>query len=31
VLPIFFGKNVKKRMRSGHSKAEIEEINQGGD
>lgn len=31
VLPIFFGKKVKKRMSSDHSEAEVEEVIKGGD
>lgn len=31
VLPIFFGKKVKKQMHADHSEVEVEEIDQGGD
>lgn len=31
VLPMFFAKRMKKRMEADHSKAEVEEINRGGD
>jgi len=31
VLPIFFGKKVKKQMHADHSEVEVEEVDQGGD
>ncbi len=31
LLPIFFGKKVKKQMHAGHSEEEVEEIDKGGD
>jgi len=31
VLPIFFGKRVKKRMKADHSDDEVDEVIQGGD
>jgi putative tricarboxylic transport membrane protein len=31
VMPIFFGKKVKKKMKAGHSKEEVEGITKGGD
>ena len=31
VLPIFFGKKVKKQMHAGHSEEEVEEVIKGGD
>jgi putative tricarboxylic transport membrane protein len=31
VLPMFFGKRMKKQMKADHSKAELEEVDRGGD
>jgi putative tricarboxylic transport membrane protein len=31
VLPMFLGKKIKKQMKAGHSKAELEEVDKGGD